>query len=404
MFDTERVYVTRVEAHALNTIYYYDITEYESHELCKKKNRTSKSPMYILNYLDKSVVTSEKVVKCLEEGLLREWMKKKLVLNLPFLILWFTYRAAIFMSFYIIITTNLGQSLINMTAYVTYLTNIIPFKVNITALSEGNTTMRKMITKTIVVSDIVNASKYFGLEKFCKHDTDWYGVAEIAFGLSISLVVFAALLTIVFDFVDILYGFLRSEPFSKWHGRQKNTMITTKFYRISHHLFVVSALSWAIGSLIVPHEISIEFVMMLTCFLSVWSILYFIQLIPSLGEFVNSIQRMLYIMSHFIIVYVIIMFPYPHAFNMLLKDEDGCNAKGFETIFDGFYTTFKMMLNMVNLGDYTSSIAIGVAEILHVIFVFVVAILLVNFLIALLSTGVGGEVSTQKVIFIALKV
>ena len=85
---------------------------------------------------------------------------------------------------------------------------------------------------------------------------------------------------------------------------------------------------------------------------SVWSILYFVQLLPYVDPFVNSIQKMLGIMINFTIVYFIMIFPYPHAFLALLKGNSGCKLEGFESVWNGMYTSFKIMLNMVDLDTY----------------------------------------------------
>ena len=67
-----------------------------------------------------------------------------------------------------------------------------------------------------------------------------------------------------------------------------------------------------------------------TCFFSIWCILYFVQLLPFLDPLVNSIQKMLGIMVGFIIVYFIMILPYPHAFLALLKGDNKCRLEGFE--------------------------------------------------------------------------
>ena len=66
---------------------------------------------------------------------------------------------------------------------------------------------------------------------------------------------------------------------------------------------------------------------------SIWSLMYFVQLVPSIGQFVNCIRRMLGIMFNFIIVY-----PYPHAFMVMLKDYTDCQVPGFETVSQGVYS------------------------------------------------------------------
>ncbi len=87
------------------------------------------------------------------------------------------------------------------------------------------------------------------------------------------------------------------------------------------------------------------------------SVMYFVQLMPAVGPFVNNIQRMFGVMISFIIVFILMIFPFPHVFMVLLRGEaDRCNpVEGFETIFDGFYSSFLIMLNINDFSDYNLS-------------------------------------------------
>ena len=154
---------------------------------------------------------------------------------------------------------------------------------------------------------------------------------------------------------------------------------------------------WGFCFVLLPGTPITEYGVIPTGFTSVWTILYFVQMLPAVGHFVNSIQRMLGIMFQFIFVYMLVLSPYPHLFKFLLTGEDGCSVDGFANIGEGTYTTFKVMLNMVEFTSYEEA-ARGGSFILHIIYVFLVAILLVNFLIALLSSSVGEIVEAGDVI------
>ena len=92
----------------------------------------------------------------------------------------------------------------------------------------------------------------------------------------------------------------------------------------------------------------VKLCLIIACYLSVWSILYFVQLLPSVGHFVNIVLRMQTILLNFIVVYCILIFPFPHVFLILLRGEDGCEVEGFETLFAGIYSVFKLMVNMLD--------------------------------------------------------
>ncbi len=65
--------------------------------------------------------------------------------------------------------------------------------------------------------------------------------------------------------------------------------------------------------------------------------MYFVQLLPSIGHFINSIQRMLVIMAQFTLIYFMVLFPFPHGFQRLMQDQYGCNAKHFDEFFMMIY-------------------------------------------------------------------
>ena len=95
-------------------------------------------------------------------------------------------------------------------------------------------------------------------------------------------------------------------------------------------------------------------------------------------------------------MFLFVLIPYPHAFLVLLSSDTNCQIKGFNSIGEATYTTFKAMLNMIDFNQLAPG-GFGAVHILHIIYVFTVAILLVNFLIALLSTSVGETVETGDV-------
>ena len=47
-----------------------------------------------------------------------------------------------------------------------------------------------------------------------------------------------------------------------------------------------------------------------------------------------------------------VLIAYPHAFQVLLTKDNICQVEGFNTIAESIYTSFKIMLNMVNFNDY----------------------------------------------------
>ncbi len=69
----------------------------------------------------------------------------------------------------------------------------------------------------------------------------------------------------------------------------------------------------------------------------------------------------------------------------------------FSNIGEAFYSTFRMMLNMLDLHLYEVHTP-QVLDLVHMIYVFTVAILLINFLIAVMSTSAARIAMSDKVI------
>ena len=157
----------------------------------------------------------------------------------------------------------------------------------------------------------------------------------------------------------------RNTSWNKFRGKLKDRVVASLFYKLCQFSFNGLSLLYIQYSLILPFlfpqlkqavglliQLVVQVGLILTCFFSAWSILYFVQLLPYVGPFVNCIQKMLGIMVTFTFVYFIMMFPYPHAFLSLLRGDSKCSIEGFETLWDGIYTSFQIMLNMVDIHSY----------------------------------------------------
>ena len=134
-------------------------------------------------------------------------------------------------------------------------------------------------------------------------------------------------------------------------------------------------------------------------YVSTWSMLYFAQLFPYIGYFVNTIQRMLTIMFQFILVYLMIFLPFPHAFQILLRSNSCDTVPGFQSFAQAAYSVFRIMLNMEDLTWYDTKSS-SAAFTLHIIFVFMVVILLINFLVALMSNSVDEVEANEAIMLI----
>ena len=379
----------------------YDVTDYERCGCIE--NRRSKNLVQIAAHVDRKVLTREQSVTVLRSGMLRKWVHSKLMINLLPICIWFALRFFQFVSFFIIISSDVPLILRRDKST----TDIKDF---LYSLNFTNLTTEKIYNDTIdqILKDNQTYSseqkselreKISALDSLCQ-PRDWYTVLRLpgVYNFFFYFLFIYSIAAVLYDVTEMSASFCRGRY--RWRfafRRNKTLVVASTYYRTCQFLFSLLVLFWFLLYIEAPHSWASEYGIILTCFLSVWSFLYFLQIIPSIGPFINSIQQMLTIMVQFLIVYFIVLLPYPHAFLVLVSSDTKCDTEGFESIGQAIYTTFKAMLNMVDF-DKSAPDSFGAVHILHIIYVFTVAILLVNFLIALLSAAVGETVEAADVI------
>ena len=178
-------------------------------------------------------------------------------------------------------------------------------------------------------------------------------------GICAAFVLFFSTMSIMFDFIEFLASFCRkSRNWNKFHSQRKDRLCSSSYYRTCQFLFSTTSLSYVlllVWKMIFDIDLlaSIDGLLLITASLaSAPSFLYFVQLLPVIGNLVIGIQRMLFTMLSFMGLTSLYSLPFTHAFLALLKDETNCEVEGFETLVGSSYTTFKVMLNMVDLSTY----------------------------------------------------
>ena len=116
--------------------------------------------------------------------------------------------------------------------------------------------------------------------------------------------------------------------------------------------------------------------------LGIWTILYFVQLLQIIGHYVIVVQLMLKDMMNFTGILFLVIVPFVHGFHRMAND--GHCLEEFTNFWKSFYTVFRMMLNMVDTTNVGVNDSLGFF-ILHSSYVFIVPVLLINFLIATMS-------------------
>jgi hypothetical protein len=218
-----------------------------------------------------------------------------------------------------------------------------------------------------------------------------------------------SLLIIVFDIAEVIVNtcvIIRSRHYALSKKNQFTLATNTFFYRL---LQLTMSVMMATGTLLSSRAskatngiemLEASFIFRLvSSVLGVWSLLYFVQLLPGIGVFVIIIVHMLSNLFSFLVVFIIFLFPFIHIFMVFFKS---AVIPPCVDLFDGYsssaYSTFSVMLNAVTFLDFRSEVTnMTTLGALHFVFFFIVAVLLVNFLIALFSNTVAHVTVDQEV-------
>ncbi len=406
MFDvivnTPEIYLMKVEEEGQIQCLWYDITDYE--HFCCSSNRRSKNLVTILSNIDENVLKSSENLQVLRNGMLEKWTYCKTICNAPFIFIWFIFRFCAFLGFYMMFGSNFAVLLhINIANLVFYLEEILGF--NIHSERDVEVAYWTINYSSNFTNDTRNEANrlyelaWKHLDTVTCYKADWFGMTYESGVMTASLLAILSVFSMGFDILEMIVHFFQDHY--KWRScfkESKKTVVSTIYYRCCHFMFSCLGLLWCWIYIEDPLNKYIKYGIIPTCYFSVWTILYFIQMLPAVGHFVNTIQRMLGYMLQFIVIYAFILIPYPFGFYILLRSTYGCTGPGFENPLEAFYTIFKIMLNMEDFSSYEELTDLQPTYLLHVLYVFTVAILLVNFLIALLSSSVGDVVQAGDVI------
>ena len=134
--------------------------------------------------------------------------------------------------------------------------------------------------------------------------------------------------------------------------------------------------------------------------LNSWALLYFFQFLPHIGYFVLAVQQMVGETFKFTLIFMLFLFGFSEAFANVLFVNGFCDVPEFNGTSMSLYSTFTVMLNMVSFSEYVQS-NISLAFV-HVTYVMLVGVLLINFLVALMTDSMYN-VSEYRTILMILQ-
>ena len=347
IMDIPGIYLHRVEKYGVIQYKWYDVSDYEGIAAMRR----NKSPIFLLTYADKCITRSAGYKDMHAKSQIQTWYNLRFNLNLLFIIGLFLIR------------------LLYVICYFVYDMDISFYE----NLSISNISVP---CEAKFAPSLTSPTKWF---------------------LYVYLMIHSAciILTDVFELVN--HQFI-----GKWYWfrniRGRKVVVTNDwFYRLVSFLLAVFVLVSIILDFIGFQSITelskssvfFDIFRLISPVLAVWSLLYFVQLLPSIGHFVITIQAILGDFVHFSLVFILFIVPFMHTFQTIINTNStvGC-TDDFDSLFRVFYSLFTVMLNMVDLTSY-NILNLNVLLTAHIVFTFIVSIMMINFFIALLSNSVS---------------
>ena len=326
----------------------YDVTEYECDFQCRP---WAYSPMFLLVLLKSAKLKSVFTTEFFTTGIIGKWLEIRKKIYLPFVILWAAVRL-----------------LVILTAF---------FPAGLTDSAAAET---KVCGLTIPMSPSV----------------------KLASGISLITV---TTLWLLYDIYDIIRYYRLYKPWTETYAQlQGQQVVRYKFYRINQFLLnfiiliaCVNRMSWHMWGYSLPlYPAQMLFVIIVTS--SVWSMLYFAQLIPIIGTYVIATQRMLYNLTKFFIIMMIFITPFAIMFpKFIFRNDDGTCPDEFSSAVSPWYTSFTTILNMNNFRSFNAPSKESL-WLIHVMYTTIIAVLLLNFLIAIFADSYSEVANNPEVI------
>ena len=348
IFESETVYMTIVKDMGFHSIQYYDITEYVT------GNRFYKSPPYSMMLLEEKKIGLKAVRDVFLTDPMKAWFSAIMFSNMPYVILWALLRTSILFTVFSAMILAEDITRINADGFDSSVNQNMP----------ANSSIQEMIDA--VDAPMRYAMTYASVYSSC---------------------------ALFHDIMCFIYTYLR---FRRRHLKavygSKCVAAYTKFYEWAQGCILICALVAGQGILHNSMQNSYDFslleylepMMLITVCAAVWSLLYFIQLVPGLNIYVIAIQRMLRDFAAFGVVFGLFFVTFWFGLSILTNDT---------TLTNNLYRTFQLMLNIVNYNINSTA-----SQIMHVIFIFMMVYLLLNILIAIFTSAYEYVTRNKEVI------
>lgn len=334
----------------------HDITDYENGP------RHSLSPLHMIAYLDQKKLQHSDTVSVLLSRLIRSWVDGKLKSNRPFIILWVLFRMIYVLCFY------------------------------------------------AVDADVAWLVRRFGNESnelLCP-DLSLINLPLRGKNIMSTMIFVLSVLMLFLDTVNLFQSRYNKQHLKYYDIDGRKTLICNTMFFKYNDLLLVLMITFCIACYIAQDTIGLTLPPDLIIFgqlvrgcvplLCLHYLSYFLMLFPYVGKTVTTVQSMLLDTARFIVIFFLWLLPFVHLFTgfVQIRSNTGCVPE-FSSFPRTIYTLFLVMLNVYDLSGLDVSNAV-VLYVFHVLFVLIIAVLLLNFLIAIMSTSASKVENDKQVI------
>ncbi len=347
---------------------YFDITEYES----TLGSRRDRSPLTLLGLLDMDAIDRKYSAEAFTRQHLHQWIKFKYRKNLPFFIFWYISRMLLVL------------------AFTTFDNTFLPIE-------------ERIVNSNLTAEDVTcfdRTTSMFISNRTVLMTLGFYLVVHSFLGLLFDLWAMAVAHSHQY------HENSESRNLFKTIRRSKRLVVDYWSYRVSQVTINLGILlSVTVRLLRYQFNFGLSVLMSNFLYLAVLSniaasFVFFLQLVPKIGFYAVVIQRMSSMfMNYFLILYLTVAVPFMLSFERVINFGKVECEENFQSMWQALYSTFLVTFNMLDFqGVRASGEQAAVLYFIHVAFVLLVGVLLVNFLIALFTYHVGFVLQSSDII------
>ena len=335
LFETPQLYISKEIDHYLHKVQYFDITDYIS------GSRIDKSPVKIALHLEERKLPCQSTKDVLLQDRMRSWFNAIIGGNKPFIITWFALR-------------------------------LLWISVLIAAINDG------FYSYTCSIKSMNATAACF----------QWHNIEAFIPGYRRFLFLVVSSIFIVSVMDDLIAIAKHVFRRTRWSNRnlygKKEICLRYRFYLVLHSYCVFEFSTEIMYTYLAKHAQTVSITNGLVAFGFVWSVLFFMQMLPNVGHYVIATQRMLTVFIDFSVIFSLFFLSYSFTMYAEFSIAYGFDFSSFRL---AMYNSFLLMEDMYDLKTVPRMSMNAGVHLLHITFVLMVSLLLLNFLVALLMSS-----------------